>query len=243
MLLPFVLCCLQCRCRDLVNGEAVALEPGAHVKAALQHVPHVCLLVQDLQQRQHRLQQQPVIRISSEAQHRHTVVGLVQEGQGGIVHQHSAVQVTVQSSHVFHTLVVLRLESAFPVDAPGKQAAAGVNRVNDGARVVLQPRREDDDLREGAQLLQELAQPRALHHEDALRVELAAHPHHVRLDVGRQAGRAARREAADEGAVQVQKHRQLTPVNGQLRGDDAPRRRLCRSFLAAAQCLQPLNEG
>ncbi len=46
-----------------------------------------------LHERQHRLAQQPVVGVSPEAQHRHAVVGLVQEGQGGVVHQHRATQV------------------------------------------------------------------------------------------------------------------------------------------------------
>ena len=43
-----------------------------------------------LKQGKHGLHEQSVVRVTSEAQHRHSIVRLVQEGQRGVIDKHRA---------------------------------------------------------------------------------------------------------------------------------------------------------
>ncbi len=91
-----------------------------------------------LQQRQHGLEQQPVVGVAAEAEDGDAVVGLRDEGQRRVVDQHGARQVAVDARHVLDARVVVGAQRALAVDAPREEAALGVDRVDDGARIVLQ---------------------------------------------------------------------------------------------------------
>ena len=133
----------------------------------------------------------------------------------GVVDQHCALQAAVDTRHVLDALVVLRVDAAGAVDAVGEEAAVGVDRVDDGLGVVFEARGEDDHLGEGAERPEELGEARPLHHEDSLRVQLAADADDVGLDVRRQPRGAARGEAADKRAVEVEQHGELTLQRGE----------------------------
>jgi len=72
------------------------------------------------------------------------------------------------------------------------------------------------------QAREEGRQPGPLDDEHAARVEPAAAADHVGRGAGRQRGRAPRREAAHQRAVQVQHHRQPPAVRRRLRAPPAP---------------------
>ena len=64
--------------------------------------------------------------------------------------------------------------------------------------------------RKVSDLLQKYAKIRALHHEDAVGIELAPFANNVRLTPRGQAGSPPGSKAADQGSVKVQHHSQST---------------------------------
>jgi hypothetical protein len=68
----------------------VPVEPGLHSEAVVQERPHIGLLVCNAQQRQHRIQQQIVIRRPTEAENRHAVLRLPEERKRRVVYDEHA---------------------------------------------------------------------------------------------------------------------------------------------------------
>mmetsp|Transcript_9404 Transcript_9404/g.25366 ORF Transcript_9404/g.25366 Transcript_9404/m.25366 type:complete len:262 (-) Transcript_9404:779-1564(-) len=165
----------------------------------------------------------------------------MQECQGCVIHQHRALQGAVQTVHVFDTLVVLRGQSAVAVQRVHDELTLRVDGINDGLGIVLEPCSVHYDLSELGHRLQELPQLRALHHEHAQGVELAANPHNVGAHGWRYTRCALWGEAGDQGAIQVQQHSELALVLWCLWRQQAP-----GGFLGSLNARQPaqlLNVG
>jgi hypothetical protein len=108
------------------------------VKYDTRRVTWVVRVNPNLEQRQQGVEQQLVVRVAAEALDGHPVVGLVQEGQRGVVHQQGALQRAAHKGHVLDALVVAALDGALPEDAGGEDPALRVQGLDDGPRVVLQ---------------------------------------------------------------------------------------------------------
>mmetsp|Transcript_42166 Transcript_42166/g.109339 ORF Transcript_42166/g.109339 Transcript_42166/m.109339 type:complete len:532 (-) Transcript_42166:700-2295(-) len=220
------------------GAHALAGEPRLHAEALGDERAHVALRGQRPQQRQHGVHEKAVVGVAAEWQDGDAVVRLVEEGHRRVVHQHGAREVASEAREILHAGVGRRRDGGFAVEARGEEGAAWVEAVDDGRRVVRQPRGEQHNLCKPCQLLQKGAQPGALHGQHAARVELAAGAGHKGAQARRQPWPALRSVAAQQRAVHVQHHRQLAAVTRRERRQQGwaafGSRHLRRAHLAGA---------
>mmetsp|Transcript_6426 Transcript_6426/g.15476 ORF Transcript_6426/g.15476 Transcript_6426/m.15476 type:complete len:410 (-) Transcript_6426:61-1290(-) len=143
--------------RGARHGKAILRKPLRHSEAPRDHGADVVLLGEGLEQRQHGLEEEAVVRVAPERKHRDAVAWLVEKRERRVVHKDRPPEVPPKPSDVLHARVVLAPHGGAPEQAGAEDPAVGVDGPDDGPGVVLHARREQHHLRKAREGLKELA--------------------------------------------------------------------------------------